>query len=93
MPGLVFTLWIAVALIAWDSYRAGELPPPRRFAWVAIVWSILGLIGTAVAPEIATLFAFGVLLAMAYDYLSNPANPADAGNKGKHNPALGGAAQ
>lgn len=70
--GLVATFWIAVALIAHDSYKAGELPAPQRFTWIVVVWSVLGLIGSAMSPQLATAFGVGLLLAMAYYWLENP---------------------
>lgn len=70
------TFWIAVAMVTWDEYRKANFPPqPQRFMWVVVVWSVLGLVANAGAPQIASVFGFGILLAMGYRYLSQPSSP------------------
>lgn len=90
MAGMSTTLMIAVALVAWDSHQAGEFAPrPQRFVWIAAVWSVLGLIAQVASPQIAGALAVGILLMMAYSYLTPDKAGVKTGTSGSRTGASG----
>lgn len=71
MKALTVTLIAAIGLVAYSAIaKKHEVPQPQYFVWIAIVWSILGLVSDLGAPQIATVFSFGLVFAMAYSYLT-----------------------
>lgn len=66
--GLLTTFTMAVSMLAWREMRQEQrMPQPQKFIYAAIVWAILGVFADLGAPELATLFGIGFVIALYYN--------------------------
>ena len=78
MNGLVATFIAAIGILAWDEVNIEKrVPMPSKFVYAGIVWGVLGIVAELGAPEIAFIFAVGILLSMGYVYFQSPRRTVD----------------
>jgi len=64
---LVGTFLLTIIVLTWDEIREQKrVPVPRRYVSAGAVYGVLGIVSTLGAPEVAAVFAVGVLLAQIY---------------------------
>lgn len=82
--GMFVTFWAAVAIVSYNELRINmRVPHPDRYIKACIVWGLLSVVADLGAPEVATIFAVGLLVAMIYGYYTGKPNlvtPSDIGN-------------
>ena len=70
--GLLITFIIAIGILTWDEIKNQQrVPVPTKYVHAAVVWGILGIIADFGAPEVASVFGLGLVLAMAYGYYNS----------------------
>ncbi|MHB8573657.1 MAG: hypothetical protein ACYDAY_12005 [Candidatus Dormibacteria bacterium] len=97
MKLLTASMLLAFGLVAYRTQPAGAFSPngpgitwprPHRFAGVAVAYSVLGLLATAGAPQLAGAFGLGVNLALAFAKLPGSGTPS-AGSGSPQAPGAG----
>lgn len=63
------TFFAALGIITFDEVaKLKRWPHPDRYGRAIIIWAILGLISDLGAPQLATIFAAGLVLTLLYQY-------------------------
>lgn len=66
---LLVSFILAILFLAvHEIVQLQRVPRPQAFMHAVWVWGVLGIVSELGLPEIAAVFSFGVVIAMAYTY-------------------------